>query len=165
MQAFSTVRQNMTSTFLTFGVMAALGGGMIYAALVSYPGSGSVALLAPGFVLATTGCVMLLLAGLSVNQRAEVDASGVRSHEFGARWSFGWNQVQHVWIVFHQGLPVLAVLPTPEAGRPRHRTRWRSRRLGLPDQARAIPLAEAALDGIAEAVRTNYGRAPEPLRR
>ncbi len=165
MQAHSTVRQNLTAFFVVFGLIGALGVFLLYTSLVVSPASSSAILVAPALVLAVIAVATLLLGGLSVTLRADIDPSGVTSHEFGARWSFERPQVHQVWIVAHRVLPYLAVLPAPGSAPLRHRTSWRSRRFGLPDQVRTIRIEGAATNAIAAAVLANWGRAPEPLQR
>ena len=109
-------------------------------------------------MLAVIAVATLLLGGLSVTLRADIDPSGVTSHEFGARWSFEWPQVHQVWIVAHRGLPYLAVLPAPGSAPLRHRTSWRSRRFGLPDQVRTIRIEGAATNAIAVAMGSPLAR-------
>lgn len=69
-----------------------------------------------------------------------------------------------MWLVQHDGLPYLAVLPTPEAAAPQHRTVWRSRRLQLADEVRTVRLNEAAVPAVASAVEGCWGRPPQLVR-
>lgn len=163
MRVQSVVRQNLVSALLT-------GSGVIMGGLIIVFVGGSDLVSGPNPIVIGLGVLMVVIGGaavvataLSVTLVAELDPQGVTSRERGASWTFGWRQVQQVWIVWHKGLAYLAVLPTPEAAGARHRTVWRSRQLHLADEVRTVRLDPAALPAVAGAVEAHWGRQPQQL--
>ena len=162
MSAQSVVRQwSVIAIAAVFLLPLLLGVFWLLSPLLELSGSATLLLLVLGGFLVLLSLAVITACLVSITIRASVDAAGVASGEVGARWSYGWPEVAHVWLVRWREQVFLAVLPLPTAAPPRSRTSWRSRRFRLPEAARTVRVDPTRVAELAQAVQAHRGVPPE----
>ncbi len=163
MAARSVIRQwSLLAVAAIFVLPFAMGLLWVVGAAVDFPGLRSPVLVGLGLFLMLLSVAVITACLLSLTIRATAGPPGIASGEVGARWSFGWGEIAHVWLVRWREQLYLAVLPASGAASARSRTSWRSRRMRLPEDARTVRVSPDSVEPFARAVAAHRGVPPEP---